>query len=132
MTLGELEAALSHYMTMTLGVTWDSEDHTLADVIAHTKEMAGGKAIISRSEFDSLVAMGRRFDMKKRSEKQIADTGSTMEEQRKQNLKKAKLDMEKRYETDADEMLAKLDKSRKVKHTRTSMIMLDAKSRPSM
>lgn len=37
--------------------------------------------------------------------------------------KQAKIDIEKRYQNDADAMLAQLDKSKKVKERRTSMIM---------
>ena len=37
--------------------------------------------------------------------------------------KQAKIDIEKRYQNDADVMLAQLDKSKKVKERRTSMIM---------
>ena len=46
-----------------------------------------------------------------------------MEEQRKIMEKQAKIDIEKRYQNDADAMLAQLDKSKKVKERRTSMIM---------
>ena len=46
-----------------------------------------------------------------------------MEEQRKIMEKQAKIDIEKRYQNDADVMLAQLDKSKKVKERRTSMIM---------
>ena len=47
----------------------------------------------------------------------------SMEEQRKIMEKQAKIDIEKRYQNDADAMLAQLDKSKKVKERRTSMIM---------
>ena len=76
MSLVELDAAVTRHMTVTLGLTWENENHTLEDILVECRAMISGKIILNRSEFDSVLAAARRFDAKKRREKEYDDNGT--------------------------------------------------------